>query len=539
MQNYGIPIRKPISFKLKDWLNKHHSAIEALLQWLLLSLLVTIPFELQSIVKYMHYYRATVLIISLNIIILTRLVWLNKKEWLTALMLTCGIAIVGNLCYYFYNDTLNGIGSVNGDFLKYAVWVIFVAYLLSSYILHTSTSHRKIIRLLLISLLGFLSIMIISSFCSINPSRSFYYFCRETGLYVLLFLSLGIILNTREKVSRLMLTLTFLGAVIALIVIIEWGVYHYSGEKVRTLMENKNMVYRAPEDTTGLSVRLWFPFRHHNRLGNFLMMSVYFSLLSLSLSGAKSASWQKVFYPICVLLIFVAVLFTLTRGAVIALIISGIFIAVMYRRQLVLLILPLCIVLVLIAPQNVKTQLLTIINPKTYTTSGEHYTSVTARFRLIKFGWQVFKKHPFLGIGYGWKNFEKIYNKEYKEVKNELTGPHTHNNFLEVFVETGALGGLFFVAFTVLLLLALLRKIRFYKSGVSKTSSHHTERYYLIGLLLLGLFIATHLFGMTNYSLRRSIGFLVWTSWALAFAYTMFKWEIDDSTYNNKPLPHS
>ena len=123
-------------------------------------------------------------------------------------------------------------------------------------------------------------------------------------------------------------------------------------------------------------------------------------------------------------------------------------------------------------------------------------------------------------------------------MKEVLTGPHTHNNFLEVFVETGVAGGMFFVAFTLLLLLALLRKIRFYKSGSPATSSPYANTFYIVGLILLGLFIATHIFGMTNYSLRRSLGLLVWTSWALAFAFVRSRWDTTSSPSKDNTVFH-
>jgi len=67
------------------------------------------------------------------------------------------------------------------------------------------------------------------------------------------------------------------------------------------------------------------------------------------------------------------------------------------------------------------------------------------RLMLLEQGWEVFKAHPWIGIGWGelaWYNF--TVTEEYPGLKGLWS--HVHNIFMQLLSETGALGALIFTA---------------------------------------------------------------------------------------------
>lgn len=72
--------------------------------------------------------------------------------------------------------------------------------------------------------------------------------------------------------------------------------------------------------------------------------------------------------------------------------------------------------------------------------------SVTQRFEYWKTGVQIFKEHPWLGVGTG--DVQRAFDKKYEENKSLLTQKyrlHTHNQYLTFFIAFGFSGGLLFL----------------------------------------------------------------------------------------------
>jgi O-antigen ligase len=79
--------------------------------------------------------------------------------------------------------------------------------------------------------------------------------------------------------------------------------------------------------------------------------------------------------------------------------------------------------------------------------------------------------------------------------------PHAHNNFLEITVETGITGLILFL--TVQIVLTALAIALILKNPRRSQASQ-------LGFAVLGFLVAIHAFGMTNFSLRRTVGFQIW-----------------------------
>jgi len=90
---------------------------------------------------------------------------------------------------------------------------------------------------------------------------------------------------------------------------------------------------------------------------------------------------------------------------------------------------------------------LTFLDPATVPVKklAETMAKEPTRLMLLEQGWQVFKAHPWIGIGWGelaWYNF--TVTEEYPGLKGLWS--HVHNIFMQLLSETGALGALIFTA---------------------------------------------------------------------------------------------
>ena len=89
--------------------------------------------------------------------------------------------------------------------------------------------------------------------------------------------------------------------------------------------------------------------------------------------------------------------------------------------------------------------------------SGED-ESISSRLRYYKGGIQQIKKTPIIGVGIGnWKINSINYDRQYMD---DYTVPyHMHNDFLQIFVETGLFGFLLYTCFFIYLFYILVNKI--------------------------------------------------------------------------------
>lgn len=102
-----------------------------------------------------------------------------------------------------------------------------------------------------------------------------------------------------------------------------------------------------------------------------------------------------------------------------------------------------------------------------FTNKGkERLTSLVGDERLLIYNSaiNVIYDYPITGVGYGDKNFLKIYKSKYKSEKAVVDHSGTHNIFLQVAVETGFIG---LIAFILLHLKILLTMISLYRQHIS------------------------------------------------------------------------
>ena len=149
----------------------------------------------------------------------------------------------------------------------------------------------------------------------------------------------------------------------------------------------------------------------------------------------------------------------------------------------------------------------------------------TGRYEIWRSAAQMFKEHPFLGVGYG--NYQ-VHSKgdffKRKVDKRYRVPRRVHNDFLEKFVETGIIGGLLYLAIFLFLLWSLYK---IYKKNTS------IPTVFLLTVFLLGIVYV--LDATFNFPLERvptQLFFIVFAACILAI-YSETK-KKEEQNQNNK-----
>ena len=108
-------------------------------------------------------------------------------------------------------------------------------------------------------------------------------------------------------------------------------------------------------------------------------------------------------------------------------ILSSVGIFIVYKKPKILfLAVPVLVIGVLIMPASIKSRIYSIVDLNNET--------VKDRLYMVYTGWEIFKDHPFFGVGAN--NIENVYLK-YKHPHATITNMHLHNNFLHTLAERG------------------------------------------------------------------------------------------------------
>ncbi len=241
-------------------------------------------------------------------------------------------------------------------------------------------------------------------------------------------------------------------------------------------------------------IRVQYPFDSHNRLASFLVATSL--LVPFAWVFAERPS-EKRLWGVCGVIMLMGIIVSGTRGAMIAAA-AGLLCVVMARWKYALILISAAAVLCLILPLGIRQHLMTIVDSETYRAP---MGPVQMRVHAWQAAGKMIAERPVFGLGYGWKNFEKNYPKYNPEPLDTEEKPHAHNILLEVIVETGIIGAVLFMGHQLALVYAAFLLIRLAARG-------SRERF--VGWSVLGLLIGLHVFGLTNYSLRRNVGIEVW-----------------------------
>ncbi|NLM34412.1 MAG: O-antigen ligase family protein [Clostridiales bacterium] len=179
-----------------------------------------------------------------------------------------------------------------------------------------------------------------------------------------------------------------------------------------------------------------------NIYGGYLVV-LFFPLFFLMLDERNIK--KKLFYILELVMIFLSVIFTGSRNALLAIGLGGAFISVFYIRKLLYVLIPAFIVL--LQTPFVKERI---------------STGDAGRSQIYKIAWHVFRDHPIIGVAIG--NFESVFKDYYLRYPQYHYNPdiyHTHNIYLKFLSELGIVG---FIPFILLMIFLLVNSIKAFKA---------------------------------------------------------------------------
>lgn len=191
-----------------------------------------------------------------------------------------------------------------------------------------------------------------------------------------------------------------------------------------------------------------------NNLGAYSILSIFIVIMFMIKCNKKSG---KIFFGFLSLLLFINIIASQSRNALIGLFIGSLLVAILYDKRFIILSIILPIILFII-PQS-RLRILQIFDP----------VQNVSRFKIWEAAKMMIKDNPIFGIGY--ENFQLNYpiyvgnNRGTLLVWDGFKTLHPHNIFLKIQCELGVLGTIAFILFICISLITLI-----------KLSNKHTDK---------------------------------------------------------------
>lgn len=201
-------------------------------------------------------------------------------------------------------------------------------------------------------------------------------------------------------------------------------------------------------------------FSNPNALGNYFNMILSFTIAFFLFTKEKK---KKLLYLLVSLIIFMALLFTFSRGAWIAFFLMILFVVWVWNKKW-LLILPVILAVVpFVMPNSVIERFSNLLDPSYYEMSSEY-----GRLSFWAGALDKLKDNPIFGVGLG------MYGDSVPLRHNIPYSTWVDNHFIKLAAETGFFGAL---AFIVLMIALLMLTKKLYKQAKS-----NKDRAYLLGI---------------------------------------------------------
>ncbi len=320
----------------------------------------------------------------------------------------------------------------------------------------------------------FMIIMLMGGIISIGGTDSI----KEAAIYtcfMLIYFMIVTLINTREWLRRISIGFIASGTLTAL-----YGIY----QKLSGNMEMGTM----DKDVFGdLGGRVTSTFENSNMLGVFIIMVFPFAL---SYVFSSKRAYMKLASLVCCGIMGICLIYTWSRGAWLGLILACFVFVLLYGHYLIPLLVPagalgITLLWSKIGGNGLFKDLMTRFS--SIITMSD--TSSVYRLGIWRGSLKVATENWFTGIGVGPEAFRKVYIK-FAESGIE-TAVHSHNLFLQIFIENGAVG---FSVFVIAIMLCIGSGLALVRRSNSVTASEKAITVAAISGLLAAL-----LQGMTDF----------------------------------------
>ncbi|KAA6343178.1 hypothetical protein EZS27_009117 [termite gut metagenome] len=202
----------------------------------------------------------------------------------------------------------------------------------------------------------------------------------------------------------------------------------------------------------------------------FGVMSAYFCVLSIYFIITRCVFFNKKYLYFLFLLSFVGMFLATTRAAYISFIISIVYIFLSFKLKMkmkfITFILLIIMVLIVFIPNDILQFVLTILNTG-YNSAIDSTGSISERYEAWDYGWNFFKLHPFLGVGFESPKISMI-----------------HNTYLQFLFGFGFVG----IFFLLSIFFVICFCFRYQYKNIYKGYNQHYRHLAIIGLINVSLF---------------------------------------------------
>jgi len=245
-----------------------------------------------------------------------------------------------------------------------------------------------------------------------------------------------------------------------------------------------------------IGLRLYSTFDNANVYGTYL-------LLAIPLAAACMVYAKNIFLKLCALgitgMLVLNLLATYSRGCYVALAFGAVVFVLIINKQLIVLVIPAMLASLLVLPASVVNRLLGILNMAD--------TSTIFRVNIWRGSLRMLGDFWPVGVGQGEYAFNRVYH--FYSLGATFT-PHSHNLFIQIFLETGIVGILVFIGVLACFFRAqanFLRRVQEFRLRVMSAAMIAA----VTGFLMQGIF--DHAF----YNFRVMLTFFLFIGIGIAF----------------------
>ncbi|GFN34315.1 O-antigen ligase family protein [Tepidimicrobium xylanilyticum] len=239
--------------------------------------------------------------------------------------------------------------------------------------------------------------------------------------FLFLFLSMNLI-DDKRKLYYLIIALIIAATIVGL-----YGLYQY-----KTGIELKES-WIDKEQNPDIQTRVISTFDNPNILAEYLILTIP---ITFALIYNTDSILKKLLFLLGLIIQGLCILLTFSRGGWLGLFLAMLIFAIFVDRRLLLLYILAGMGLIIISPKAIMTRLSTI--------GSMEDSSNAYRIPLWKATIQMIKDHWINGIGLGINAFRAIYP---RYMRQGIVAVHSHNVFLQMFLESGVFGFIGFIAF--------------------------------------------------------------------------------------------
>jgi putative inorganic carbon (HCO3(-)) transporter len=239
--------------------------------------------------------------------------------------------------------------------------------------------------------------------------------------FLFLFLTTNLI-DSKAKFYCLIVVLIISATIVGL-----YGVYQYkAGVELKESWVDKEL-------NPDIQTRVISTFDNPNVLAEYLILTIP---ITFALLWNANSIFKKLLFLLSAAIQGLCILLTFSRGGWLGIFLAMLIFAIFVDRRLFLLYIAGGVGLIALSPKAIMTRISTIGNMED--------SSISYRFPLWKATIDMIKDYWINGVGLGLNAFKAVYP---RYMRQGIVAVHSHNIFLQMFVESGIFGIIGFIAF--------------------------------------------------------------------------------------------